>query len=417
MPFESGLAQVGRRQTAGHGSRKDGESAPERVATASSDTKLRAMLVTGSLYPAGAERHTVTIANGLAARGHECHVVHVKDGSPSLADSIHSGAQGSVRSLGALRYFDRSALARFALHIRQVRPSIIVAANPYALMYSWLALRIARRSVPLVVTYHSTLIGTKERLQMLLYRLFFWTADCTVFVCGRQRRHWLRRGVFSRHNETIYNGVDTEWFHDCSTPGERATLRNALGFADSDYVIGISARLSPEKNHAELVDALALLRQRGIAARLLMIGDGECREAIEARARERKVAADVIIAGFQRDVRPYIAACDVMVLCSHTEAFSLAAIEAMSMGKPFVHSDVGGAAEMIRPEDDGYLYPAGNAAALADRLIRLADPAKRKSMGPRARARVETLFSEKSMLDRYEALLAQLCARAPAALR
>jgi glycosyltransferase involved in cell wall biosynthesis len=371
---------------------------------------LRAIFVTGSLYPAGAERHAVTVANGLTQRGHECHIIHVKDESPSLIDSVRLGDAGSVHCLAATRYLDRRAVAGFAARIANIRPSVIVAANPYALMYSWLALRLSGLRVPLVVTFHSNrLLGVKEHLQMLLYRLFFWTAECAVFVCAKQRRHWLRNGVLSRRNAMIYNGVDMEVFTDRSTPQERSSLRDTFGFADSDYIVGISARLRPEKNHVQLVAAVAMLRAMGIPARALMIGDGELREAVEARARELKVENGVVITGFQEDVRPCISICDAMVLCSHTEAFSLAAIEAMAMRKPFVHSDVGGAAEMIVPGENGFLFPAGETGALVDRLARLADRSRRERLGGNARARAEEKFSQTTMVDRYEQLLLDLC--------
>ncbi len=190
-----------------------------------------------------------------------------------------------------------------------------MAANPYALMYSALALRLSRLRARLVVTYHSTrLLGAKEHLQMMIYRLFFWISDCLVFVCEKQKRYWLHRGVFSRRNEVIYNGVDTEEFRDKQSPQERRTLRGALGFADADYVIGVSALLRPEKNHLQLLEAIAMLRNLGIPARALMIGDGEMRGAIEARARELRVENDVVITGLKLEVRPYIAACDAMAL-------------------------------------------------------------------------------------------------------
>jgi glycosyltransferase involved in cell wall biosynthesis len=371
---------------------------------------LRVISVTASLYPAGAERHAVTVANGLVKRGHACHLVHIKRENPSLIDSVRLGEAGTVHCLDASRYLDRRAVADFAAHIARIGPSVIVAANAYALMYAWLARRLAGLRVPLVVTFHSNrLLGIKERLQMVFYRPFFWAADCSVFVCEKQRRRWLRRGVMSRRNEMIYNGVDTEAFRDRSSAEERARLRSALGFAQGDYVIGISARLRPEKNHLQLVDAVAMLRASGIPARVLMIGDGELRQAVESRARERKVGRAVVITGFLQDVRRCIAVCDSMVLCSHTEAFSLAAIEAMAMGKPFVHSDVGGAAEMIVPGDNGFLFPPGDTVALVDCLARLADPVARERMGRHARARVETQFSETAMLDRYERLLEDLC--------
>jgi L-malate glycosyltransferase len=251
---------------------------------------------------------------------------------------------------------------------------------------------------------------------MLAYRPFFWMADCAVFVCEKQRRHCSWRAVLSRRNEVIYNGVDTEEFRDRSMPEAREGLRRELGFHPGDYVIGISARLTPEKNILQMVDALSRLRARGIAARVLLVGDGSMREAIEARARSLQVERHVVITGFQQDVRPYIAVCDAMALCSHTEAFSLAAIESMAMGKPFVHSLVGGAAEMIRPGENGFLFPVGDTAALVDRLARLADPGVRGRMGRYARDRVQALFSEAAMADRYEQLLVGL-ARTPPGLR
>lgn len=367
------------------------------------------MFVTGSLSHGGAERHAVALMNRLAERRHQCHAVYIKNAG-QLLDGIRLLDGGSVRCLDATRYLDIRAVGDFARHISRVRPSAIVAANAYALMYSWLALRLSRLRVPLVVTYHSNrLLGAKEQIQMMLYRLFFWTADCAVFVCNKQKGYWRRRGVCSRKNEVIYNGVDAEEFCDKWSPEERRALRIALGFSDTDYVIGISALLRPEKNHVQLVEAIADLRGRGIPARALIIGEGEMRAAIEARARSLEVAGDVVIAGLQRDVRPYIAACDAMVLCSFTEALSLAAIEAMALSRPVVHSDVGGAAEMIVPGRNGFLFPVGDTAAFVDKLAVLADRAVSRRMGQEARASAESLFSEKTMVDRYEQLLAQLC--------
>jgi len=367
------------------------------------------IFVTGSLAHGGAERHAVAVMNRMGERGHQCHAVYIKN-EAALLDSIRLNEGGTVQCLNAARYFDRRALTDFAAHISRIKPSVVVAANPYALLYSTLALRIARLQVPQVVTYHSTwLLGVKERLQMLVYRPFFWISDCSVFVCEMQRRYCMRRGVFARRNEVIHNGVDTNRFRDTWSPDERGRLRRALGYTDADYVIGIAATLRAEKNHAQLVDALARLRGMGIAARVLMIGDGDKRAEIEARARELRVERDITITGFQREVRPYVAACDVMTLCSHTEAFSLAAIEAMSLGKPVVHSDVGGAAEMVFSGWNGFLFPAGDTADFVDKLAILSDRAVSARMGHNARGVAEKFFSEKTMVDRYEETLLDLC--------
>src|SRR5262245_12851839 len=215
------------------------------------------MFVTGSLSPGGAERHSVALMNRLAERGHECHAVWVKK-APDLLDRIRLHNGGTARSLDAARYVDLRALAELAARLSRIAPSAIVAANAYALMYSWLALRLSRLRARLVVTYHTNrLLGAKEQLQMMLYRPLFWTADCSVFVCHSQKRYWERRGVLSRRNEVIHNGVATEEFRDTWSPAERQARRRALGYSDEDYVIGLSALLRPEKNPVQLVDAVA----------------------------------------------------------------------------------------------------------------------------------------------------------------
>ena len=367
---------------------------------------MKLLFLTGSLVHGGAERHTITLANGLAARGHECHAAYIKD-DPSQLERLRGAA--SVRCLNARRYLDPMALHRLAEHIRRLRPSAVVAVNAYALLYAALALRFAGTGAPLAVTYHTTLLrNLKERLQMLYYRPFFWRAERLIFVCEAPRRYRARRQVRGRVTEVIHNGVDLQhWRPQPADDGAR--LRRVLGIADGDYVLGMSAVLRAEKNPLQLVEALAQLRQRGVPARALFIGDGPMRPALEARARALGVAAQVTVTGLQQDVRPLLGACDVLTLCSTAvETFSLAALEAMALARPVVHSEVGGAAEMIRDGEQGFLFPANDTAALVERLHALADPALRARLGEKACATVAARFSEQAMLDKYETLFKEL---------
>jgi glycosyltransferase involved in cell wall biosynthesis len=375
----------------------------------SAPAEIRPLFVTNSLAHGGAERHAITLMNGLGERGQECHAVFIKNERAQITRISLPGGDRRIHCLDARRYFDFPAVQRFAALLRDLQPSIVIATNEYSLLYATLANRRAGIKAPLVVTYHSTrLKDLKEHLKMTFYRLLFWQAHCSVFVCDNQRRFWLRRAVFSRRNEVIFNGVDTDHFAPRRTGNDDSVSRESLGLGGSDFVIGIAARLRPEKNHLQLVDAVKHLRTRGIPARALLIGDGDSRDSIVDHARRLGVGDHLIVTGFQLDVRPYLAICDTVVLCSTTEAFSLAALEAMALGKPFVHSDVGGASEMIYSGWNGYLFPVGDTDKFVAKLGMLANRERARVMGANARQIVESRFSERRMIDHYEQLLRDL---------
>jgi glycosyltransferase involved in cell wall biosynthesis len=372
---------------------------------------LRLIFVTGSLGIGGAEQHSITLMNRLAERGHECHAVYVKNDA-ALAGRIRLHERGTLRCLDAERFLDLRAVSEFARQIERIRPSAIVVANPYPLMYAALAMHQAGRRMPLLATYHSTRnLGLKEHVRMLIDRCFIMMAYCLVFVSENQARYWRRRAVFCRQIKVIHNGIDADLFKPESWRAEASSVRKQFGYSESDRVFGMVAMLRPEKNHVQLLAAIARLRAAGLPARALLIGDGPMRAAIEATARTLKIESFVDITGYREDVRPYLAACDAVVLCSITEALSLAAIEAMAMGKPLIHSEVGGANELVVPGHNGYLFPVGDTDALVQRLWLLADRDEAERMGCNGRRVIEEKFSERNMVNRYEQTLVDLCDR------
>ena len=102
------------------------------------------------------------------------------------------------------------------------------------------------------------------------------------------------------------------------------------------------------------------LRDSGVPAKVLIIGDGPRRGEIERQIAELQLTGHAVIAGHRNDVRPYIACCDVMTLTSHVvETFSIAALESMALGKPMVLTRIGGAEEQVRHGTNGFLYERG----------------------------------------------------------
>ena len=176
----------------------------------------------------------------------------------------------------------------------------------------------------------------------------------------------------------------------------------------NDLLIGICAALRAEKAHGDLLLALARLRERGIAAKVLIVGDGPERSAIERKIAALNLSHCVFITGFKEDVRPYPAICDVIVLASHgIETFSIAALEAMAMGKPLVLTRIGGAEEQVIAGKMAFSMSL-TIETLTDKLVALQSESTGKRMDG-IRERVEALFSEGRMIEQFERQIQALC--------
>jgi glycosyltransferase involved in cell wall biosynthesis len=156
-------------------------------------------------------------------------------------------------------------------------------------------------------------------------------------------------------------------------------------------VFASSAKPIARKRPFDLVDAVALLRRRGIDARAVFIGDGEERAAIIARAAAAGIGDATSITGFvnQAELPAWYAAADALVLPSDSrETWGLVVNEAMAAGVPVVVSDAAGCSvDLVREGENGYTYPCGDVPALADRLAAIAtlDHDRRLALGSESR--------------------------------
>ena len=164
------------------------------------------------------------------------------------------------------------------------------------------------------------------------------------------------------------------------------------------------AKFRPEKGHDVLLDAFAKVRGDVPDARLVLVGQGELQEELEARVERLGLTGSVEMTGMVHDVWPFLAAADVFALASNSEAYGIAIAEAMAAGLPVVASDVGGIPELVRPGVSGELFPPGDREALAAHLTRLlTTPALRAQMSEAAREAAEPLRL-RNTLPRYVAV-------------
>jgi glycosyltransferase involved in cell wall biosynthesis len=179
-------------------------------------------------------------------------------------------------------------------------------------------------------------------------------------------------------------------------------LRERLGHRCGEAVILSIGRLSRENGHADLLGALGQLRSLEREWKLVLVGTGPDRDALEELARARCIAARVRFAGFHTDVSPFHAIADVFVLPSRSERSSYVLLEAMMAGVPIVATKAGGIPEVVLDGQTGLLARGGDLPGLAAairRLLQQRELVARLVAAAAARARHE--FSQ----DRYRRLL------------
>lgn len=376
---------------------------------------LNVLLLVSSLGFGGAEKHIISLANRLDTARFRVVLCYLKP-VEALLSQLEVARLTALLCLQVRRRLDWTAVRALRDLIDHSDIDVVVCANGYPALYAWLAGRRARRLPKLVEIFHTTTFDTTtyrgliERLQMLLYGRIFRRFDALVYVSSNQRAYWSARGLRAKRDLIVYNGIDTDLFRDRYSRQEKLALRARFGFGPQDFVVGICAALRPEKAHGDLLRAIARLRRRGpTEVRALLIGDGPERQRIEALITSLGLTGSAVVTGFQQDVRPFVACCDVMALTSHAiETLSIAALEAMALGKPVVLSRIGGAEEQVTDGVNGLLFEAGDVDLLTQHLASLVQPETRERMAQESVRRVAEWFSEVRMIAAYAGLLGEL---------
>jgi glycosyltransferase involved in cell wall biosynthesis len=211
-------------------------------------------------------------------------------------------------------------------------------------------------------------------------------ADVAVAVCQAACRRFVGTGAFAPAKAVVVlNAADV-----ARAPARDAAARErlllSLGRPSHAMVVGAVGRLNAIKNHALLLRAAQLVRQRGQALEVVIVGDGPERAALQSMASALQIGDCVHLVGWRDDVASLLAGFDVLAMPSRSEGYSLALVEAAAAALPLVATAVGGNPEIVQPGKTGLLVPDDDALALADALARLAsDVGLRERLGDAAR--------------------------------
>ena len=370
----------------------------------------------------GPALHVAYLTAGLAKRGYETTLVagSLAPGEDSMAfvadelgvdvvriDELH-------REISPAR--DVVAALRLARLIRKVRPHILHTHTAKAGAVGRAAALLAGNARPPVVvhTFHGHVLRgyfdpLRTRAFRQLERTLARSTTALVAVSPQVRDDLVELDVAPATRFAVVRlGIELD---QRVSPGsnDRGETRRVLGIGERPFTVGWIGRMTGIKRTDDVLLAFKSLRERGIDARLCLVGDGPDRDQVERRAHELGVMRETLFLGYQEQVASFFAAFDVFILPSANEGTPVTAIEALAAGKPVVATRVGGIPDVVRDGEDGFLVAPGDVEALADRLAQLAtDDALRERMGEGARARVRERYSVERLVDDVDRLYRSL---------
>lgn len=348
----------------------------------------------------GQEIRILEESRGLIGRGHEVTVA-----CPPHASMTEEAARYGV-PVAPLPIEFRS-IAGFLAIRRHLAAGGYDVVNTHSSADSWLAALACAalpRSPAIVRTRHISAPVSGNFANRWLYR----QAKAVVTTGEALRKDLLARlDLPSDKVVSIPTGIDTVRF---APPVDKSTAKHALGLDPALRYIGIVATLRSWKGHAFLLDAFASLPHRD--ARLVIVGDGPQRAAIERRIGELGLNGHVILAGQRVDPECWLRAFDVFCLPSYAnEGVPQALLQAMLCELPIITTPVGAIGEAVQDGASALVVPPKDAAALAAAItLLLASPDIADRLGSTARQVALARFSRECMLDKMQDVFLRACA-------
>ena len=359
----------------------------------------------------GIELHLLNLSDQLRARGHRVIVAARPDGwvLPRAQGMGMETLEATVR-----RQQDWRNFGRFQTFLRREKVDIIHTHANWDAVVPAVAARMA--GVPVaVMTWHLPFPFKDRRGGDLIMSLLY---NRMIAISASVRDRHIQHGIPPHMVEVIHHGTDTTAFRALTQSTE--AVRAGLGLPPDAVAVGIVGRVSNEKGHDDLLEALRLLHGVRPDLYVVIVGDGAETPRLRRVASDKGVADRVIFAGYRDDVNNAINALDLVAVPSvWHEPCSAVIQQAMALCKPVVGTRMGGTPEMVVEGETGLLIPPHDPAALADAISALAaDPLRRRHMGEVGAARAEAEFTLSHMTDRVEALYyAELAQAHPSRLR
>lgn len=353
-----------------------------------------------SLFPpkwlAGTEIATYNIAKYLTNRGHEVHVItSLDEGFPK--ESVEEGSYvhrillRKIRFLGIMSFWMETLW-----HLKKVNPNIIHAQSVGNGIPAFLSKKILKK--PYVVCGQGSDIYLPWLFKNPISKLVITNAN-TVIALTEDMKTEIQK-IYDIEISVIPNGINLDKFRNLS----RETFRKRLGIKKGEKIITFVGTLRPVKGLKYLIQAMNIISKQDTGIKLMLVGDGEERLALQELVKELDLEDRVTFVGkvLNEEIPGYMIASDVFVLPSLSESFGIVNLEAMACGLPIVASKVGGLPEIVKNGVNGFLVEPKNPEQISDKvLLLLGDDVLRERISKNNKDKVKG-YSWESVVERLE---------------
>lgn len=359
----------------------------------------------------GGAVHVRDLALALDTSRFAVQVAMAEDGG-NVGREDFTGAAIPFHRLDIAAGFSLAAIVELRRLLRGVRILHMHGARA-ALFGRLAALSLGRQHPRVIYSIHGFAAphypAPRKQLLLAVERLLTPVTDLWICVSHAEREALLASGVAAASRvRVIWNGIEVERFVGQAGPGEQ--VRAALHVPPAAFVLTTICRLFRPRDFPTLLHAFRQVQDSLPRAHLWIVGDGPLRSEVERLVAALHLQDHVDLLGMRRDVPAILGATNVLVLSSRGwEGLPLTVLEAMASSVPVVASDVGGTREAVLHGETGWLFPPGDADALAQHVLAVAnDPAQARLMGQRGLARVRELFTVQRMAQQTAAVYQQV---------
>ncbi|MFH1010726.1 MAG: glycosyltransferase family 4 protein [bacterium] len=345
--------------------------------------------------------HCREVAAGLLEAGHEVFVLAQRD-SPLASwlqrDGIPCDIRANLNRVTPKEVYLAGKVVRDTL--RLFRPDVL---NPHCPPGHFYLSLHRKRHAPEATLVRTVGEPRPPKRNFVNRRLHQTGADGIIVTCEASRQRYLRRFRLEPEKvQVIYPGFDGKAFANYTPSGK---FRQRYGIPNHAKLVGVVARLSPEKGHRVLLEAFSRVHQDFPEARLLIVGADAREQTAKDLAEFARVLhshQQVIFTGEVADVREVMAELDLAVIPSvRSEAICRVALEYMTWKIPIIATNVNILPEVVRDGVNGWVVPVGDAAALSRALGEaLQNESERKKRGAQGRELVLSEFSRARMIER-----------------